>query len=240
MLNPQLDFEQLAAAFAQTHRIQIRDVLIPEAAERLHECLVHEVPWGLAFTDGEKPRFLRADEIAAFDQSAWLDIVNKAQGRSIGERQFRFAYNSYMMVEAHKEHRNPGLLLHHVLEFLNSEEFIGLMRRVTCCADVRLAMAQATRYMPGHFLTKHNDIKNGEYRRIAYVLNMTQNWRADWGGLLQFTDEQGNVVDTFMPTFNSLTLFQVPMWHHVSYVAPFALHGRYAITGWGLTRPNDP
>lgn len=239
MLNPKLDFDQLAVKFARIHRIQIHDVLIPEAAERLYTCLTCEVPWGIAFTDGTKPQLLRADEIATFDQSAWLGIINKAQSLSMGKHKLRFAYNSYMMVEAHHDGRDPGLILHHVLEFLNSEEFLNLMHRVTQCTDVRLVMAQATRYMPGHFLTKHNDFVDKEYRRVAYVLNMTKNWRADWGGLLQFTDEQGNVTDTFMPTFNSLTLFEVPMWHHVSYVAPFATHGRYAITGWGISRPAD-
>ncbi|MGH8278783.1 MAG: 2OG-Fe(II) oxygenase [Gammaproteobacteria bacterium] len=238
MLNPALEVERLAANFALSGRIQIHDILVPEAAESLYHCLVHEVPWGFAFTDGERSRFLHADEIAGFGQTAWMDLVNKSY-RPTGKYQFRFAYNSYMMVEAHKQQRDPGLLLHHVLEFVNSAEFLDCMRRVTGCADVRLAMAQATRYMPGHFLSKHNDIADKEYRRVAYVLNMTKDWCAEWGGLLQFTDEQGRVVETFMPTFNSLTLFRVPMWHHVSYVAPFAEHGRYAITGWGLTRSAD-
>ncbi|MGH8398608.1 MAG: 2OG-Fe(II) oxygenase family protein, partial [Gammaproteobacteria bacterium] len=69
------------------------------------------------------------------------------------------------------------------------------------------------------------------------VLNLTKDWQADWGGLLQFLGEDGKVVDTFFPSFNSLMLFQVPMWHHVSYVTPFAGHGRYAITGWGMSKP---
>lgn len=239
MLNPKLNIEQLTTQYSSHRRIQIFDVLASEAAEQLYTCLAHEVPWGLAFTDGTKPQLLHADEIAAFDQSAWLDVINKAQGRSIGAHQFRFAYNSYMMVEAYQGQRDPGLLLHKVLEFLNSGEFIGFMHRITTCTDVRSVMAQATRYMPGHFLTRHNDLVGAEYRRVAYVLNMTKSWRADWGGLLEFEDEQGNATETFMPTFNSLTLFQVPMWHHVSYVAPFAAAGRYAITGWGLARPTE-
>lgn len=239
MLNPTLDFERLAAAFASQGRIQVPDVLVADAAESLYACLVNEVPWGLAYTDGKQPHFLRSDEIATFDQAAWAEIVGKVH-RPTGKYQFMFAYNSYMMLEAYKEHRDPGLMLHRVFEFLNSAEFIGLLRRVTRSSEVRFAMAQATRYMPGHFLTKHNDIADKEYRHVAYVLNMTKNWRADWGGLLQFTDEHDNVVETFMPAFNSLTLFSVPMWHHVSYVAPFATLGRYAITGWGLSRPAEP
>lgn len=221
VLNPTLDFEQLAAAFVSQDRIQIPDVLVADAAESLYDCLVNDVPWGLAYTDGERPHFLHADEIATFDQAAWAEIVGKAH-RPTGKYQFMFAYNSYMMLEAYKEHRDSGLVLHRVFEFLNSEEFIGLLRRVTRHDEVRLAMAQATRYMPGHFLTKHNDIADKEYRHVAYVLNMTKKWRADWGGLLQFTDEHDNIVETFMPAFNSLTLFSVPMWHRLQ--------------PWGVTR----
>jgi len=38
--------------------------------------------------------------------------------------QFQFAYDSYMMVKAAQEGRDPGLLLHVVLQFLNSPEFL--------------------------------------------------------------------------------------------------------------------
>lgn len=236
MLNPRLDVGHWAKNFAVSRRIQIPDVLLPEAAERLYACLAHEVPWGIAFTDGERPNFLDAQELAGFRQPDWLALVNKAQAHAIGERQFRFIYNSYKMVEAYKQHRDPGLILHHVLEFINSDGFLGLMRGVTGITDIHMAIAQATRYLPGHFLTAHNDIIDKENRRVAYVLNLTKGWRADWGGLLQFTDGHEHVTDTFMPTFNSLTLFEVPMWHHVSYVSPFASQGRYAITGWGMAR----
>lgn len=236
MLNPKLDVGYWAKNFAVSRRVQILDVLLPEAAERLYACLAHEVPWGIAFTDGVQANFLGAQEIAGFRQQDWLALANKAQACAIGERQFRFIYNSYKMVEAYKQQRDPGLILHHVLEFINSDGFLGLMRGVTGITDIHMAIAQATRYLPGHFLTAHNDIIDKENRRVAYVLNLTKGWRADWGGLLQFTDGYEHVIATCMPTFNSLTLFEVPMWHHVSYVSPFASQGRYAITGWGLAR----
>lgn len=59
--------------------------------------------------------------------------------------------------------------------------------------------------------------------------------QADWGGLLQFIDVDGQVLDTFLPRWNTLSLFAVPAGHAVSLVAPWARQDRLAITGWLLT-----
>jgi Rps23 Pro-64 3,4-dihydroxylase Tpa1-like proline 4-hydroxylase len=67
------------------------------------------------------------------------------------------------------------------------------------------------------------------------VLNLTiPDWKSEWGGFLNFFDEYGNIEAGFRPMFNSLNLFLVPQRHSVSYVAPFAPVGRYAITGWAM------
>ncbi|MGH8403656.1 MAG: 2OG-Fe(II) oxygenase, partial [Gammaproteobacteria bacterium] len=206
-----MNISGLAVAFTQKRRIQIQDVLIPEAAERLYQCLEHAVPWGVAYIDDEKSTLLTADKIAAFTQADWLNLNDKVQARAVNK--YQFIYNSYMMITAYKEKRDPGLLLHSMVEFVNAPPFLELLRTVTRVPNIMKADAQATRYIQGHFLKKHNDIVTSQYREVAYVLNLTKDWQADWGGLLQFMDDEGNVTDTFMPTFNSLTLFQVPMWH---------------------------
>jgi len=237
MLNPALNIDNLAAEFRQKRRIQIHDVLLPEAAESLCQCLEHEVPWGVAYIDGEDSALLTADKLADYTQEDWMNLNNKVQARAVDK--YQFIYNSYMMVTAYKEKRDPNLLLHTMLEYINSAPFLDFMRKVTGIANIMKTDAQATRYIPGHFLKRHNDKAVGQYREIAYVLNLTRKWQADWGGLLQFLDDDGKVTDTFLPAFNSLSLFQVPMWHHVSYVAAFVPYGRYAITGWGMSRPPE-
>ncbi|HVA54370.1 MAG TPA: 2OG-Fe(II) oxygenase family protein [Gammaproteobacteria bacterium] len=235
MLNPELNITSLAAEFRHKRRIQIRDVMLPHAAEELYRCLDQDVPWGVAYIDGEQSTLVSADKLAVFTQDDWVNLNNKVQARAVDK--FQFIYNSYMMVTAYKEKRDPGLLLHSMVEYINAPPFLDLLRGVTGVSSIMKADAQATRYIPGHYLKKHNDQVANQYREVAYVLNLTKDWQADWGGLLQFMDENGKVTDTFLPTFNSLSLFQVPMWHHVSYVAPFVPHGRYAITGWGMSRP---
>jgi len=234
MLNPALDIPSLAAEFRQKRRIQIRDVMLPDVAENLYQCLEREVPWGMAYIDGEQSTLLAADQLATFSQADWMNLNSKVQVRAVDK--FQFIYNSYMMITAYKEKRDPALALHTMVEFINAPPFLDLMRRVTGVPNIIKADAQATRYIAGHFLKKHNDQMGSQYRMAAYVLNLTKEWQADWGGLLQFMDDSGMVTDTFFPVFNSLTLFQVPMWHHVSYVSPFAVRARYAITGWGMSQ----
>jgi SM-20-related protein len=235
MLNPALDVPALAEEFSRSKRIQIRDVLETGAAEQLHRCLATEVPWGLAYIDGEESRILTAEKIATHTRADWAALNERVQARN-GDT-FQFLYNSYMMITAYKEKRAPGSLLHGMVEWLNSPSFIQLLRSVTGVGNIMGADAQATRYLPGHFLKRHNDQVTNQSREVAYVLNLTKGWQSDWGGLLHFMDEQDRVTETYMPAFNTLTLFRVPMWHHVSYVSPAATGARYAITGWGQSKP---
>lgn len=235
MLNPDLNIPQLADEFRQKRRIQIRTVLNPQFADRLYECLHHKTPWGTAFIDGERSTIIEADKVARLTVAERAALSDKVAIRAADG--FQFLYNSYMMITAYMERRNPDSMLHAMVDFINAPMFLGLMRSVTGIPNILKADAQATRYLPGHFLKRHNDVAANQSREMAYVLNLTRDWQADWGGLLQFLGDDGEVTDTFFPSFNSLVLFQVPMWHHVSYVAPFAAQPRYAITGWGMSRP---
>lgn len=233
MINPNLDIPGLVATFRQKSRIQIHDVLLADIAEKLYQCLAHEVPWGIAYIEGEKSVLLKSEQVAGFTPTDWTALNNAVQARAL-QGKFQFIYGSYMMITAYKEKRDPQLMLHSMVELINSPPFLSLLRIITGIHDIVKADAQATRYIPGNFLTKHNDIADNQNRKIAYVLNLTKDWQADWGGLLQFMDDSGMITDTYAPVFNSLSLFRVPMWHHVSYVSPFATHARYAITGWGI------
>lgn len=230
MLNPTLDLDALSREFQEHGRIQIRDVLEPDAAEAIYQCLHVQVPWTLAYIDGETSATLSEQQLNGLAPAEKAALQQRIHSRA--RDKFQFMYNSYMMVSAYKEGRNPELLLHRVLEYLNSEPYLDFARRVTGLNDIVRADAQATRYIPGHFLKNHNDLQENEGRLAAYVLGFAKDWQADWGGLLHFLDENGQVTDTFIPRFNSLTIFQVPVPHCVSYVAPFARQARYGITGW--------
>lgn len=230
MLNPALDVGVLRRQFATTGRLQITDALQAAVAERLFRCLDRDVPWTLAYIDGDRSVTLPHERLKALrpEEAAAIQSAVRSRARD----NFQFMYNSYMMVEAYVQKRDPHLPLHRFLEFLNTPPFLDFIRQISGDGSIVKADAQATRYIPGHFLKRHDDSPKEEGRRLAYVLSLTKEWQADWGGLLQFLDESGAVIDTFMPRYNALNLFRVPTQHCVSYVAPHARQPRYSITGW--------
>lgn len=228
MLNPSLDVAAMRAALARDGRAQVSDFLDDAVAVRLRRCLVEQVPWTLAVRDAAGVRTISAGEYAAQSRA---DIAALLADAAAGPG-FRFAYDSYMMVRAYKEGRDPGLDLHSLLESLNSPPAVAFYRAVTGDTTIRRASAQATRYRPGHFLRRHDDFDAEEGRRYAYVINLTREWQADWGGLLQFIGADGRVLETFLPRWNTISVFRVPAMHAVSLVAPWAAEDRLAITGW--------
>ena len=232
MINNDLDFEPYRTRLALRSRTQVAEFLQPSAAERLRECLRSEVPWTLAERVEGKARTVAADTYTAMTEVERAALLAKAYERARGE--FQFVYDSYMMVRAAKEGRDPGLLLHAILDFLNTDEFLSFARWLTGEPRIGAASAQATRYRCGQFLTRHEDEASDEDRAYAYVINLSQRWDPDWGGLLQFHDDSGSIVETFVPHWNSLSIFRVPQAHSVSLVSPWAGEDRLAITGWFL------
>ena len=239
-INPALDRAALAARFARDMRVQIADVLTAESAATLRDRLARETPWGLAIQAGDAPaQSIRAAELAAMTPDArWalVQSVEAAMTRHTAEddqSDYGFMFHQYPMLDAYLGGWAPGGLHDRLLEDINDAGFLGLARDVTGFADLIKADAQATLYAPGQFLALHHDSHVGQGWRVAYVLNLTvQDWRADWGGMLLFYDEAGNVTGGFRPQFNSLNLFAVPQAHSVSLVSPFAPLGRMAVTGW--------
>jgi len=239
MIRADIDIARYRACLQRDGRFQIETFLQADAAARLHQCLHTEVPWSLALCDEVGMHTLAQADYAAMEPAQRAALFARLAHSARGGN-YRFAYDSYMMPRAYLEGRDPGLLLHRVLEFLNSPEVLQFMRVLTGEPRIMRLDAQATRYQAGQFLRTHNDEHSGEGRLFAYVINLTRRWLADWGGLLQFVDDEGAVFDTFMPKWNSLSLFRVPVKHTVSTVNPWAEEPRYAITGWMLASTRPP
>ncbi|MBX9576029.1 MAG: 2OG-Fe(II) oxygenase [Caulobacteraceae bacterium] len=121
--------------------------------------------------------------------------------------------------------------------FFNTPEWLDWARTLTGDDRIVYVDAQATRYLPGHFLNGHDDRHEDAGRLYAYVLNLTPRWRPEWGGLLAFTDDEGDVTQTFAPAFGTLNVFRVPQPHLVTQVADFAPEPRFSVTGWWRTTP---
>lgn len=162
-----------------------------------------------------------------------LARARAATDEAAGRGDYAFRYASYPMLTAYLERRRAGGPHDIVLEGLNTPEVLDLVREITGVPELLKADAQATLFAPSHFLGLHTDEHKGQSWRIAYVLNLApDNWHPNWGGYLQFFDDDGNIIFGWRPRFNVLNLMAVPCPHAVSYVTPYAPPGRIAITGW--------
>ncbi|GEQ98074.1 proline hydroxylase [Iodidimonas gelatinilytica] len=229
-LNPALDRTAIAARLAERGRVQIHNILAPKSAERLAHCLEQETPWSFTYFDGEAACIVDHQDLATISRERWTALQRKlfADART----GFSYAYGFYPVQESVRLHRDKGLFLLDFFAFLNGPEMLGLIRDILNDPHVAEADAQATRFGPSQFLTYHNDHVPGSNRRCAYVFNYTRQWLPDWGGYLQFFDDNKNGTEAFAPDFNTLNLFTVPQAHAVSFVTPFAGAYRYAISGW--------
>ncbi|UNK58669.1 2OG-Fe(II) oxygenase [Pseudoxanthomonas daejeonensis] len=230
MISNELDIDPWRARLRAQGRVQIPGFLQAEAASRLHDCLRDEVRWETAQrTDAELAEGLVHSAAPGSAEDAALLEAATLRARD----GFEFYFDRYRMIDARRDGQDPELVLHAVVDFLNSAPFLDFARQLTGDPAIRMVSAIAVRYRHGHFLRSHSDHASEEDRAFAYVLNLSRDWLPDWGGLLQFLDPaERRVVDTFTPLWNSLSLFRVPQPHVVSLVAPWAGSPRYSITGW--------
>ncbi|HSM53269.1 MAG TPA: 2OG-Fe(II) oxygenase family protein [Erythrobacter sp.] len=235
-INPGLDRSALAEAFARDTRVQVRDFLTRDTAEEIREILTTRTPWGLAMqaegTAFSGPQQILPHEMRAPQGQQRAQAIGQATQEAAARGEYAFRFAQYPILEAMKQGWEPGGPHEIILEHVNSREFLDLARDITGEHLVK-ADGQATLFAKQQFLGRHIDSHVMDGWRVAYVMNFTiDDWHPDWGGYLNFLDDDDNVVQGFRPRFNSLNLFRVPQPHQVTFVPSFAPIGRYAITGW--------
>ncbi len=229
-LHPGLDRAPIKDRFAATGRAQIKDILAEEAADRFYQCLTQELPWRLAYNEGANALELTREQMAQMTPQEQAQFQNGIFERA--SRQFQYAYSDYPAAQTISNPDEPNFYVHDILRFLNGETFQSFLKDITGLEGKLYADGHATCFQAGHFLTIHDDRDTNDRRAVAYVFNMTKNWRVDWGAALQFFDSDLNIVESFAPAYNTLNIFRVPQGHAVSFVPPYATGGRFGMTGW--------
>lgn len=226
-INPDLDTASLSATFQREGRVLIRNFFDPVVIDALARA-VDGIDWSLSFRDAGGDRLLSGEQLSQLNpeqRAALADGIHKLAGQ-----EFQFSFYTDSLVAAAK--RGDSDLLARFMRWMADEQFMVKIREISGVQEINRVYAQATMYTRGSFLVVHDDHVDNEDRRLAYVINLTRHWRADWGGALSFCAPDGSISESFFPHFNSLSLFRVPQSHFVSYVPPFAQGERTAITGW--------
>ncbi len=231
MLNPDLDRAALAKQFIVDGRVRVENILAPEVAERIQDYCSNHLQYDYLTNIDGKNVVLTADEMKNLNQQQLTELqqsIMTQAAEGIG-----FFYCGYKIGrEADDPADEKVRYLHSVFDFLNSDEMLSFVAEISGCTDLKSADAQYTRYGAGQFLTRHIDDETSDMRRLAYVISFTKDWHPDWGGLLQFFEDDGTPRDAWAPVFNSMTLFEVRHVHAVTFIAPFLKRPRLSLTGW--------
>jgi hypothetical protein len=227
-LSDRIDWDGIARRFAAHGRIEIPCLLAGGQAATLRENLAVRTDWTLVMNAGANVYEMTRDAWATLDgaQRAELDRRIVAAGRD----GFQYRYEAIRAPDGGDAASHDPVA--RFVAFLSSPTVLGTIGDAMGVGDLAFADGQATRYDAGHFLTRHDDDVDGKHRRAAYVFSLAPRWRAEWGGLLMFHGEDGNIDEAFVPRMGALRLFAVPQPHSVSYVTPLAPEARLSITGW--------
>jgi SM-20-related protein len=235
-LNPQLDPGALAGNYAARNRMQVRDFLVDEDADYVHDILAAKTPWWIAYNVGDQVEQLSPEIMKGLPEREFQRILLGIQERA--KTQYQFFYHFYPLVSMYFTPSAPKLPILEVLEFMNSAPVLEFARVLTGRPEIKWADGQGTLFRSGHFLKSHSDLDSAGTRVAAYVLNLTKLWERDWGGYLQFFNERHDIEEAYRPIFNALNIFTVPADHSVGMVSSFAYGMRFSVTGW--FRLDDP
>ena len=237
MLNPDLNRQRLREEYEVDGRIRISDFLNPEVTHKIRRYCLDEDPFEVVYFADGKSRVASQTEMANLDekQKNALNLeITSAASHGVG-----FLYCGYMMRRSQPGDNKKLKFLSEVFEYFNSDHMLEFIADVTGADNLLSTDCQYTRYTPGHFLTRHRDVVTEAQRRVAYVLGVSENWHPDWGGLLQFFEEDGTARESWIPKFNCLSLFHVKHIHSVTFVTPFAQEPRVSLTGWFRSTPKN-
>lgn len=229
-INPDLDAQSLAAELARHRRLRIKDFLVASDAEGIYDALATKTPWWLVYNVGDRVEQLSPGTLSRMSPGQIEQILGQVVERA--QTQYQFVYASFPIIGNYFAESEPNLPITRVLEFLNAPPVLDWFRKLTGRDDVQWIDAQATLYQSGHFLKSHSDLDDAGNRAAAYVLNFTKLWERDWGGYLQFFNEDHDIELALRPIFNAMNIFLVPTDHSVGIVSPFACGDRYSVTGW--------
>jgi len=215
--------------------LHIPDVLEPDSADAIYNCLVIQQQWNLVCNVNDKHMDMNASEVEKWTQADRSKLEKLIYHET--KKGLRYYYKTIPIYDMYHKRIRPGHFLHKVHEFINSPDFLNFIRTVTADDSIEFTDGMATCFEPVHFLTSHDD--DVSTRRAAFVLNPTPEWNPDWGGALQFFDEEGNTEVALVPTYNALNIFRIPMRHSVAFVTPFANAQRFSVVGF-LRSGADP
>tara|TARA_Y100001963_G_scaffold140929_1_gene208558 strand:+ start:590 stop:1303 length:714 start_codon:yes stop_codon:yes gene_type:complete len=235
MINAELNIPNLAREFAANKSLVIDNYLNAEYAENLYNWFNYSMPENWWFASYRATASGKGYEDTKFinhshDNKQLIEFEKEKANYSLSKGHF-----AYMFDRTLDDHGDSCVCIEcKWREFLSSEANLSFLSAVTNEELTKTNEFFASRYTSGQFLGPHHDLNKG---KIGFILNLTKDWRPQYGGMLHILDEDyKQVKKVILPTFNRLTIFDIPSQygipHMVSHVNPAVKVNRVSYTGW--------
>lgn len=245
-LNSDFDVEKLRDLFRMRGRVRIRNLLRPDCANDLYQYLRQETPWRTFLVANEELKGTLPNEPNSPSVENMEDHSEFRTAAYEGARAgFACVFDADELFPEDIEESMPGptgsvanpadarggmyhtSLVREFQAFLASRRVTSLIGQISGLHEVEglHVRAHAVRFQVGHFMTLHAGTWSADKtrkRRASFYFNLTPEWRPEWGGMLEFRAPEADLIEAYVPNFNTLDLFAFPQGHWISTVAPFA------------------
>lgn len=223
MINTQLDITNSKELFEKNRKVCIENFFDNSFVEILFKYILTEKNWDLA-CGINSTRY--QTKISPANQKK-NDELGKQVVNAFSKDQFSYIFHRSM------NNKNPSMIEQNIRNLLSSTSFIQMLRDITNIPIEKLNTMFLSKYKSGHFLSPHSDRGNG---KLTFVIYLSKHWKPHYGGILHFiSQDRSKIIDSFVPGYNQLILFEVDNdnhSHYISNVSPNVPFHRYAITGW--------
>ena len=232
IVNPNLDIESLQKTFKDKGYVVVDDFLKEDIAEELYNFFAFDMPpewWSVATYPAENHDGVEYNRNLLENEESIL-LARKHAETAFGQNLFSYAFHRTLS----DHYEDCECLECQLRSTIDSKEIYDTISKITDLNIISSNELFAACYVPGDFLSPHQDSPNGI---IGFVLQLTKDWKPQYGGLLHFLNDEGTVVeDVEVPKFNTLTMFLLPedkgKLHYVSHVNPGVNEIRLSFTGW--------
>lgn len=228
ILNNFVDIVKARRDFRDFGHAVVEDIWKAAFAEQVIQNIVRNVSFLQCFYAGNEQKELSEKQLSELPQEERQSLfqqIHAEAGKGLGHYYARWQCDS-------QGQQSASGALHSALTWLTNEDNLDLVRDISGIKNLNSVGCMVCRFSQGQYISQRVSGEEDQQRKLAFIIDLTPEWKPEWGGLLHLhaTDEQPATF--FTPSFNQLTLFDAQKPWSLSYVAPYIKYYRYSLVGW--------
>lgn len=221
------DTKKAAKALGKQGFVELREFFAADDVKGFRNMESRLPPWSITFRDNNATITLTGIQRQSMTDRRWRDKQGKAFELTRLEHQFYHLTRPLLDQEA--QDGFPDDPFPQLADTLGTSEFAELISEIAGEPSLKLLSADALLLGFNNFRSRMRYSENGPSAHHFVFIELTQEWKPDWGGLLQFYTDEGDVSGGLVPRFNSLVVIRSDKDFGISFIPSFVYAQHYSI-----------